>query len=106
MGKEDMRYIQTQTHTQIYTIYIHTMGFSSGLVIKNTSVNARDMSLIPGLGRSPGEGNGNPLHYFCPGNPHGQRSLAGYSPWGCKIVGHNLVTKQQNNNLHDGVHGQ
>ena len=39
---------------------------------------------IPGLGRVPGEGNGNPLQYSCLGNPHGQRSLVGYSPWGCK----------------------
>ena len=41
----------------------------------------RDAGLIPGLGRSPGEGNGNPL-VFLPGETHGQRSLAGYSPWG------------------------
>ena len=31
--------------------------------------NARDVSSIPGLGRSPGEGNGNPLYYSCLGNP-------------------------------------
>ena len=40
------------------------------------------MGLTPGLGRSPGEGHGNPLHYSCLENPHGQRSLAGYSPRG------------------------
>ena len=39
---------------------------------------------IPGLGRSPGGGHGNPLQYSCLENPHGQRSLAGCSPWGCK----------------------
>jgi len=33
------------------------------------------------LGRSPGEGTGNPLQYSCLENPHGQRRLAGYSPW-------------------------
>ena len=43
-----------------------------------------DLGLIPGLGRSPGGGYGNPLHYSCLENPHGQRSLAGYSPWGHK----------------------
>ena len=32
-----------------------------------------------------------------PGTSHGQRSLVGYSPWGCKRVGHNLATKQQHN---------
>ena len=40
------------------------------------------LGLIPGLGRSPGGGHGNPLHYACLGNPHRQRSLEGYSPWG------------------------
>ena len=40
--------------------------------------------LILGLGRSPGGGHGNPLQYYCLENPHGQRSLAGYSPWGLK----------------------
>ena len=42
------------------------------------------MGLIPGLGRSPGVGNGNPLQYSCLENPHGDRSLADYSPWGCR----------------------
>ena len=49
---------------------------------------------IPGLGRSSGEGNGNPLQIFLPGKLHGQRNLAGYSPWGLR-VGHDLKTKQQ-----------
>ena len=42
------------------------------------------MSLIPGLGRSPGGGHDNPLQYSCLENPHGQRNLAGYSSWGLK----------------------
>ena len=51
---------------------------------KKPLANARDMGLIPGLGRSPGEGSGNPLQYSCLGNPMDRRSLVGYSPWGCK----------------------
>ena len=43
-----------------------------------------DLDLIPGLGRSPGGRHGNPLQYSCLENPHGRRSLVGYSPWGCK----------------------
>ena len=43
----------------------------------------RDAGSIPGSGRSPGGGHGSPLEYSCLENPHGQRSLAGYSPWGC-----------------------
>ena len=46
--------------------------------------NAGDLGLIPELGRSAGEGNGNPLQYSCLENSHGQRSLAGYSSWGHK----------------------
>ena len=65
-------------------------GFPGGTVVKNPPANAgdaRDASSIPGLGRSPGEGNGNPFQYL-PGKPQAQRSLAGYSPWGCKRMGH------------------
>ena len=46
-------------------------GFSGGSVVKNPPANAgdtRDAGLIPGLGRSPGEGNGNPLQYSCLNN--------------------------------------
>ena len=43
-----------------------------------------DLGSIPGLGRSPGGGYGNPLQYSCLENLCGQRSLAGYSPWGRK----------------------
>jgi len=45
------------------------VGFSSGSAVKNLPANVGDAGLIPGSGRSPGEGNGNPLQYFCPGNP-------------------------------------
>ena len=45
------------------------MGFPGGPVVKNVPANARDADLIPGLGRSPGEGNGNPLQYSCLENP-------------------------------------
>ena len=60
------------------------MGFPDGAVVKNLPANARDAGLTPELGRSLGVGNGNPLWYSCLGKSHGQRSLAGYSPWGCK----------------------
>ena len=51
---------------------------------KNLPANAGDIGSVPGLERYPGEGNGNPLQYACPEIPHGQRSLAGYSPWVAK----------------------
>ena len=65
-------------------------------MVKNTSANVGDMGLIPGLRRSPGEGNGNPLYYSCLEKSHGQRSLAGYSLWGHKRARHDSATKQQN----------
>ena len=45
------------------------MGFPGGSVVKNLPANAGDTSSIPGLERSPGEGNVNPLQYFCLENP-------------------------------------
>ena len=48
---------------------------------KESAHNVGDLGLIPGLERSPGAGHGNPLQYSCMENHHGQRSLAGYSPW-------------------------
>ena len=57
------------------------------LVVKNLPANAgdvRDAGSIPGSGRSPGEGNGNPAPVFQPVESHGQTSLVGYSPWGRK----------------------
>ena len=45
------------------------LGFPGDSVVKNPPANAGDMGSIPGLGRSPREGNGNPLQYSCLGNP-------------------------------------
>ena len=56
-------------------------------MVKNAPANARnirDSGLIPEFERSSGGGHGNPLLYSCLENPHGQRNLAGYSPWGHK----------------------
>ena len=75
------------------------MGFPGGSVVKNPPVNAGDAGSIPGLERSPGEGNGNPPSYSGLGNPMDKRSLTGYSPWGHKRDGCDLATKQQQNDL-------
>ena len=60
------------------------MGFPSGSDNKESSCNEGDLGLIPGLGRFPGRGHGNPLQYSCLENPNGQRSLAAYRPWSHK----------------------
>ena len=48
---------------------IYTWGFPGGSTVKNPPANAGDVGLIPGSGRSPGEGDGNPLQNSCLGNP-------------------------------------
>ena len=60
------------------------MGFPGGSDDKESTCNMGDLGSIPELGRSPRGRHGNPLQYFCLENPHGQRNLEGYSPWGCK----------------------
>ena len=59
-------------------------GDTSGKEVAANAGDLRDAVSIPELGRSPGEEHGNPLQYSCLENAHGQRSLAGYSPWGRK----------------------
>ena len=54
-----------------------------GSVVKNPPANSGDAVSIPGLERSPGEGNGNLFQYSCLENPT-DRGLTGYCPWGCK----------------------
>ena len=63
---------------------LESHSFPSGSDGQESVYNAVDLDSIPGSGRSPGEGNGNPSPVFLPGEFHGQRSLVGYSPWGCK----------------------
>ena len=60
------------------------LGFPGGSVGKESACNAGDLGLIPGLGRFPGGGHGNQLQYPWLENPHGQSSLVGCSPLGCK----------------------
>ena len=56
-------------------------GFPYSSVGKESVCNAGDLGLIPGLGRSPGEGNVNPLQYSCLENSMDKGYMAGYSPW-------------------------
>ena len=58
--------------------------FQVGLRGKESACQAGDLDSIPGSGRCPGGGNGNPLQHSCLENPHGQRNLVGYSPQGLK----------------------
>ena len=68
---------------------------------KKSAYNAGDMTeamrLIPGSGRAPGEGDGNPLQCSCLENPWTEEPGRLYSPWGCERVGHDLATQIINN---------
>ena len=70
------------------------LGLPWWLSGKECACQCRRLEFAPWLGRSPGEGDGNPLQY-CSWRIPWKRSLAGYSPWGHRRVGHDLVTEQQ-----------
>ena len=59
-------------------------GSPGGSDDKESACSVGDLGSIPGSGRSPGEGKQLLSLVFLPGESHGQRSLVGYSPWGCK----------------------
>ena len=77
------------------------MGFSGGSDGKESICNAGDLGSIPGLGRFPEGGHGNALQYSWLKNPHGQRSLAGYSPWTSK---ESDTTERLSTNMHVFTH--
>ena len=58
------------------------LGFPGGSAVQNLPLGAGDAGSIPDSGRSPGEENGNLLHWL--GNPTDRGALQGYSPWGHK----------------------
>ena len=62
-------------------LVVGPIDFSGGSDGKMSAYNVGDAGSIPGLGRSSGEGNGNPLQYSCLENP---MKGGGYSSWGCK----------------------
>ena len=78
--------ILSSPYIGIHSLYLdtskHILGFPGGSDGKESACNAGDMGLIPGLGRSPGEGNGYPLQYSCLEKFRGQKSLAGYTVHG------------------------
>ena len=67
--------------------YLPSRACQATQMIKNLPAIAGDLGSIPGLGRSPGGGNGNPLQYSCLENPHG------HSTMGSQRVRHDRVTK-------------
>ena len=79
-------FTQLQTDSFIYFILQYDFAFVQNYthICIEWTCNVGDLGSIPGLGRSLGGGQGNPLQYSGLENPHGQRSQAGYRPWGRK----------------------
>ena len=78
-------------------------GLPSGSDSKEIAGNEGDSGSIPGLGRSLGERNGNPLQYSCLGNPMDRGVWEAIRPGGCKRVRHELATKQQHTTSLDSI---
>ena len=74
-------YSNKKKHISCYHNPFYQKGFPGGSDGKESACNAGDQGSIPGLGRYPGEGNGNPLQYFC------LKNSMDYSPWGHKELG-------------------
>ena len=81
--------------TLISPVKSDRQGFPGGTVVKTMSATAGDKGLIPGLGRSPGERNGNPLQYSCLENPMYRGAWWATVHGGHKRAGHDLGTKKQ-----------
>ena len=62
------------------------MGFPGGSGVKNLSANAGDSGLIPGSGKCPGRGNGNPFQYSCLGNPRERGAMGPLGPFAVQRV--------------------
>ena len=82
--EEFVDHIGSGSHCKAWGPLKRTLGFPGGPDSKESACNAGDLDSIPGLGSSPGGWHRNPIQYSCLENPHGQRTLAGYSPGGCK----------------------
>ena len=71
-----------------------SFSFPGGSVVKNLPANAGDAGSVPGLGRSPGEANGNPLQYSCPGSPMNREAWRA-AVHGVTGVRHDIVIKKR-----------
>ena len=78
MQETPVRFLGQEDPTPVF------LGFPGGSDSKESAYNVGDLGSTPGLGRSLGGGHENPLQYSRLENPHGQKSLEGYSPWGHK----------------------
>ena len=89
----------SSSHSHLQSYFPGGTGFPGGWDGKESACSAGEPGSVPGLGRPCREGNGNPLRYS---HLDGQRSLAGYSPWGHKKVRHYWATKHERTGVWTG----
>ena len=95
------RYTGNSSHVVLMEIYTFVAGFPRGTVVKNLPASAgdsRDTGLIPGSGRSPGEGNGSPLQYSCLANPMDR------GVWRATVHGVTELDTTERLNTHTHIH--
>ena len=93
----------TQKPTWVFRQFATFIGFPGGSDCQESTYNARDLSLIPGSGRSPGEGTGSPLQYSCLKNSTG-RGAWWLQSMGWQRVRHNWATNTFTFNLYKYIH--
>ena len=84
---------QTSFHVSFTSTYHLNMVFLGGSDNKESACNAEDSGFIPGLEKSPGEGNGYPLQYSCLGNPMDREAWQAMPSMGSQRVRHDLANK-------------
>ena len=85
----EKKQVSENSNTAFATDVRTVLGFLAASVVKNLPANAGDLGSIPGSRSLPWRRRWQPTPIFLPGESQGQRSLAGYSPWGHKRFGHN-----------------
>ena len=88
----EKEYVWVSDKEAEYLVTSRPIGLPFWLCGKESACSAGDSHLIPDLGRSPGEGNGNPVQYSCLGNPMGRGAWQATVRWVSRVK-HDLVTK-------------
>ena len=96
IGRQILNHWTTREVPKLITplIVYKNLGFPGVSAVKNPLANVGDMGSIPGWGRSPGGGNGNPLQYSCLENPMDRGAWCATVHGGHKRVEYNLAIKQ------------
>ena len=95
-----MLFICMSSGKHLLTSSVHFLGFPCWLSAKESTCQCRRHGFDPWVRKIPWRRKWQLTPVFLPRKSHEQRSLAGYSPWGCKIVRHKLTTKQQEFLIH------